>query len=493
MRPSLGLGPPPAASPCSYAWASLSCLSWLVLGRQPWTLHHPRLRQGWRTQAAAWEQAALQGEVQRLMASLDSGKEGSSTGPHSSPYQQQRLFSVYVHMQPGGRLPADSVFAGREIGNPVDTSRSYAQPALMQASRQLLAAALADPLNIKFVLLSDSSIPLMPPGLLWAQLLSERRSRVDACRDVDMQPESQWWSVDREHAALAVLDTHVAELFAQHCFSGVRMVPADSLLAPHAGRSWLAKVRHFARKAASAAAEWVGLDPWLPELVPVYDACIADEHYLPTLLASYGLEEQTDCLGLATFADWPRATGSHPYTFLPADLTRRLAADLRSQHTTAGRREGLPACAWEEAAASLRHILGPPGKHVRSRSLQSSTIGSGVATRPAVKHRNLSHVLNVSLPVQVSSWLLSIGYQPVSARCALFARKFPSEGPPPFLPGQPRADGVSSRLEGARRDDLQPTDATDRAGPGRLLDVEHQVEAATLRELFAFLSYGQEA
>jgi len=56
----------------------------------------------------------------------------------------------------------------------------------LQASRLLLATALRDPANIRFVLLSDTSIPLVPPGLVWAQLLSEHRSRVDACMDTDM-------------------------------------------------------------------------------------------------------------------------------------------------------------------------------------------------------------------------------------------------------------------------------------------------------------------
>lgn len=32
--------------------------------------------------------------------------------------------------------------------------------------------------------------------------------------------------------------------------------------------------------------------------------CYADEHYVPTLLAYKGLEEQTDCLGYTTSVDW---------------------------------------------------------------------------------------------------------------------------------------------------------------------------------------------
>lgn len=51
----------------------------------------------------------------------------------------------------------------------------------MQAERNLMGAALKDELNERFVLLSESCIPLYPATLIWAQLLSEPRSRIHAC------------------------------------------------------------------------------------------------------------------------------------------------------------------------------------------------------------------------------------------------------------------------------------------------------------------------
>lgn len=45
----------------------------------------------------------------------------------------------------------------------------------------LLAAALKDPLNQRFVLLSESCVPLYSPQVVYMQLLSEQGSRVDAC------------------------------------------------------------------------------------------------------------------------------------------------------------------------------------------------------------------------------------------------------------------------------------------------------------------------
>ncbi len=49
------------------------------------------------------------------------------------------------------------------------------------AERALLVAALRDPLNQRFVLLSDSCIPLYHPATIYLQVLGEPRSRVNAC------------------------------------------------------------------------------------------------------------------------------------------------------------------------------------------------------------------------------------------------------------------------------------------------------------------------
>ena len=51
----------------------------------------------------------------------------------------------------------------------------------MEAERRLLIAALADVANQRFVLLSESCVPLFPPATVWLQLMQERRSRLNAC------------------------------------------------------------------------------------------------------------------------------------------------------------------------------------------------------------------------------------------------------------------------------------------------------------------------
>lgn len=55
--------------------------------------------------------------------------------------------------------------------------------AQMEAELILLRAALKDPLNQRFVLLSETCVPLYPAAVVWAQLMGEPRSRVNACAD----------------------------------------------------------------------------------------------------------------------------------------------------------------------------------------------------------------------------------------------------------------------------------------------------------------------
>lgn len=50
-----------------------------------------------------------------------------------------------------------------------------------QAALRLLAAALEDSAVARALMLSDTSLPLLPPPALWAQTMAEQLSRIDAC------------------------------------------------------------------------------------------------------------------------------------------------------------------------------------------------------------------------------------------------------------------------------------------------------------------------
>ena len=57
----------------------------------------------------------------------------------------------------------------------------WGQHSLVTAERLLLQAALEDPANAWFVLLSETTVPLYPPTVLWRQLMAETKSRINAC------------------------------------------------------------------------------------------------------------------------------------------------------------------------------------------------------------------------------------------------------------------------------------------------------------------------
>ncbi len=88
---------------------------------------------------------------------------------------------------PVAGFPEGSLFHGTEISERVHVS--WGTFALVEATRALMRASLEDPLNQKFVLLSEAGIPLYPPDLFYVQLMSEDKSRINSCVDtgVSMQ------------------------------------------------------------------------------------------------------------------------------------------------------------------------------------------------------------------------------------------------------------------------------------------------------------------
>jgi hypothetical protein len=118
---------------------------------------------------------------------MDSHKQGSRRrahlrdGPEDPTYSAQGLFNVYIHTSLNYTVPKHSIFAGRQLKELQDTTHAYCQHALADAMLLLLKAALAEPDNVKFVMISDTSVPLYRPEVIYAQVLAEELSRVDAC------------------------------------------------------------------------------------------------------------------------------------------------------------------------------------------------------------------------------------------------------------------------------------------------------------------------
>lgn len=60
--------------------------------------------------------------------------------------------------------------------------------------------ALSDPLNSRFMLLSETCVPLYPAPLVWAQLQGETRSRLNACANAS-DPDDETWRMAYRLAA----------------------------------------------------------------------------------------------------------------------------------------------------------------------------------------------------------------------------------------------------------------------------------------------------
>ena len=291
------------------------------------------------------------------------------------PIEAQQLFSVYVHAPPSfAGYPNSSLWANSRISQSIHVS--WGDHSISAATRALLAAALQDRRNQRFVLVSESDIPLFNPLTFYQQLMYEQRSRVNACPGgIDHMPRrwsdkmttehmnashwrksSQWFTLQRRHAAVVVQDAEVYDSFEKYCHYGVD-----------------------------------------PETGLVRD-CISDEHYIPTLMAVHGFgEEEMDCSSWGVAAlDWGHG-GAHPKSFNPQEISAELIHGLR----------GMP----REAAAQSQWSAHQ--QFIHCSRLASIRTGSGSAACKA--------------DVGKSSAAAAGGYQPMPESPRLTARKFPAE------------------------------------------------------------------
>jgi hypothetical protein len=149
--------------------------------------------------------------------------------PRTPRLQRQALFSVYVHAPPQFKgYNGTSLWANARIAAQVSTK--WADHSLVTATRELLSAALQDPTVERFVLISETDIPIYDPLTVYSQLMAEQRSRINACPGemtttmpwrwtAGMQTESmnvshwrksaQWFGLTRKHAQAVVDDQEI--------------------------------------------------------------------------------------------------------------------------------------------------------------------------------------------------------------------------------------------------------------------------------------------
>uniref|UniRef100_A0A0D9WDA0 Uncharacterized protein n=1 Tax=Leersia perrieri TaxID=77586 RepID=A0A0D9WDA0_9ORYZ len=250
-------------------------------------------------------------------------------------------FSIFVHSRPGFVLTRattrSSFFYNRQVNNSVQVD--WGEASMIEAERVLLAHALKDPLNERFVFVSDSCVPLYNFNYTYDYIMSSSTSFVDSFADTKagrynprMDPiipvenwrkGSQWAVLIKKHAEVVVEDDVVLPEFQKHC----RRRPL-----PEFWRDWDRPIKkgsigNFARLNADHFIQ--PAEAWKAH------NCIPDEHYVQTLLAQHGLEEELTRRSV-THSAWDLSSskdrerrGWHPVTYKISDATRALIKSIK--------------------------------------------------------------------------------------------------------------------------------------------------------------------
>eukprot|EP00210_Caulerpa_lentillifera_P002762 g2641.t1 len=303
----------------------------------------------------------IRNEMVRLTSAGSSG--------WSSLISKQNLFNVYTHPNLDYTFPENSIFYNTEVADRINTTNGMSRFRLDLAEFQLLKAALTDSQNQKFVLLSEACIPIHRPEVIYLQLISETKSRSNACgaftTNVHLsrwndnmkssildkskwRKSAQWFALIRSHAELVIKENHVKLRFSKYCDG------------------------------------------------PTSAVCVSNEHYIPTTLAVYGLEDETDCSGHMTSAIWSPGW-SHPLTYKGESVTPNLIQKLRNIKLCDVPGAQASASAFFKTSSNSSHC------HIFNNKLQ----------------------MKYSKPIYYKL-VKRTGYRQMGYECRLFARKFSS-------------------------------------------------------------------
>ncbi|XP_047339300.1 glycosyltransferase BC10-like [Impatiens glandulifera] len=205
----------------------------------------------------------------------------------------QGLYSIYVHSLPSfnGNVSEVSVFQGRRIPS---KEAEWGKANMIEAERRLLANALLDFRNERFVLLSESCIPLHNFTSIYNYLINTNQTFVESYDQPgpvgrgrynkkmsstikldQWKKGSQWFSLNRNLAIEVVSDQKYFPIFQKYC----------------------------------------------------HPPCYSDEHYLPTFVGiKFSKKNYNRTL---TWVDWARG-GPHPTRFYRTEVTPDLLVGMRN-------------------------------------------------------------------------------------------------------------------------------------------------------------------
>lgn len=208
-----------------------------------------------------------------------------------------RRASVYVHPPRGYLFPEGSFFEDKAVPQDDRYEVTWASLAMVHAELVLIAHALKDPRNERFVLLSETDVPLWPFPCMYGTLFSSSLSYMETKETQERfamyefrngtgpllehwRKGSQWFALTREHAAAVAHDSEIRRWYKAFARAQLQRRKVD-------GKGLWGKVTHVMNKPS-----------------------FTDEHYVQTTLAKAGVEDQVLPVSL-TFATFGR---KHEYT-----------------------------------------------------------------------------------------------------------------------------------------------------------------------------------
>ncbi|XP_074341077.1 glycosyltransferase BC10 [Apium graveolens] len=202
------------------------------------------------------------------------------------------LFSIYLHTSPDftNEPPESSVFYKRRIpGKAVQ----WGKHTMIDAERRLLANALLDFTNERFVLLSETCIPVFNFTFIYNYLINSNQSFLSSFDDPRKMGRGKY---------------------------NKRMFPAITLSDWRKGSQWFEANRKLAIQLISDATYY-----------PIFRThcqrpCFMDEHYFPTLVNKVCPELTTN--RTVTWTDWSRG-GSHPALFVRNQISEEFINNIR--------------------------------------------------------------------------------------------------------------------------------------------------------------------
>eukprot|EP00258_Populus_trichocarpa_P033865 XP_024449884.1 uncharacterized protein LOC18109381 isoform X2 [Populus trichocarpa] len=219
-------------------------------------------------------------------------------------------FSIYIHSTPGfvfnETTTRSAFFYGQQLNYSIQVI--WGESSMIEAEKLLLLAALHDPANQRFVLLSDSCVPLYNFSYLYSYLMSSSKSFVDSFIDVEedryspkMSPviRRDKWRKGSQEFCKRWPPKGVDDRKEIHQILDLAQYSLQSLL----------------------------------RIFKQHRNCIPDEHYVQTLLAMNGLGDELERRTL-TFTMWNHSvtkaqTSWHPVTFDYDDASAKKIKEIK--------------------------------------------------------------------------------------------------------------------------------------------------------------------